>query len=598
MYTWRRFRDRSIRQKLFLTYSLLMILPLVVICNYFYIYAMSVFESRIEKSFQETNLQMVSTADSFVRNMIKSSERPFYDERLIEILSKNYAAEKYETFAKSMDFRYVSDNVFKELMHFNPDIDSILIYPENSPLVYRRGYDSTFNYTYQPKREPWYQSIVNNAERPVLIGMHEEKQMYAKPRPVLSVGRILVDTETYKKLGVLLINFRMENLEKLFSGLNHKKDVNQFIVDDNGTVVFSSNPSMIGVEHKQVMSEIETNQDKYYVVQHKSNISGWQFYSIVHRDKLLAEIIQIRNFALLLLLLLVVLGFCTAYLISGSISNPIQRLNRLMGKVRKGDFDVVAPQESLDEVGQLSGSFNQMTAEIKELIAQMKLEEQRKRSAELKALQNQINPHFIYNTLSVIKWMSQAQMADNITEAIDGMIKVLSFSTRNTQEFIYIEEEMDFIRSYLELLQLRYYNVFEFELEVDETLLSCKTLKFMVQPFVENAVFHGFVGDSPNYHLHIQVQKAGDDVQFVITDNGVGVEQERLTELMQQEMSNTQTMNSIGVGNVSRRLKLHFGEKYGVNIHSSIGKGTQVIILIPAMEQQPERIEKRKEGSA
>ena len=598
MRKWSRFRDRNIREKLLLTYTLLMIVPLVVISIYFYIYAMSVFESRIVKSFQETNQQMVSTADSFVSSMFKSSEQPFYDERLMQILSKDYSTVTYETFEKSMDYRYISDNVFKELMTFNPDIDSILIYPVNSSLIYRRGYDTTFNYRYSPVYESWYRTIVDNAERPILVGMHEEKQMYAKPRPVLSVGRVLVDVGTYQKLGVLLVNFRMDKLEKLFSGLDDKQDVNQFIVDDEGMVVFSSDPAMIGMKYSQVMAKMKPDNENYYVVHDESNMSGWQFYSIVLRDKLLAESNQIRNFSTLLLLLLIVLGFVTAYLVSGSISNPIRRLNRLMRKVEKGDFDVTAQQDSLDEVGHLSRTFNRMTVEIKDLIEQTKIEEKKKRSAELNALQNQINPHFIYNTLSVIKWMAQAQMANNITETVDDMIKVLSFSTRNTQEFVSIEEEAAFIHSYLELLQLRYFNVFDFEINVAPDVLECRTLKFMVQPFVENAVFHGFAEDSRQYNLSIRVQRKGSDIQFTIADNGMGISEEQLSRLLQQEMSDAQTMNSIGVGNVSRRLKLHFGEKYGVTINSVKGEGTTVLILIPTMEHPQNYAGTRKEGYA
>lgn len=596
MLKWKRFQDRSIRQKLFLTYAMLMIIPLVVISIFFYTYAMSIFESRIVKSFQETNQQMVSTADSFVSNMIKSSEQPFYDEKLMKILSKDYSTAPYETFEKSMDYRYISDSVFKGLMTFNPSIDSILIYPVNSPLIYRRGYDTTFNYKYSPVNELWYRKIVNNAEKPVLIGMHEEKQMYAKPRSVLSVGRVLVDADTYQKLGVLLVNFRVEQLEKLFSGLTDKQDVNQFIVDEEGTVVFSATPGMIGADLKQLIAEIEPGNKNYYVVHHVSEVSGWEFYSIIHRNKLFAEINKIHNFAVLLIALLVVLGFVTAYLVSGSISNPIRRLNRLMRKVEKGDFNVGSPQDSLDEVGHLSRSFNRMTAEIKELIQQTKLEEKKKRSAEMNALQNQINPHFIYNTLSVIKWMAQAQMADNITEAIDDMIHVLSFSTRNTQEFVSIEEEMAFIHNYLELLQLRYYNVFDFEIDASPDILQCRTLKFMVQPFVENAVFHAFAEEDRDHYLYIRVERANGDIRFTISDNGSGISQERLDELLQQEMSNAQTMNSIGIGNVSRRLKLHFGEKYGVSMDSRKGEGTTVQILIPAMGHQLEQNQVRIEG--
>ncbi|MBU5670901.1 sensor histidine kinase [Paenibacillus brevis] len=595
MLRWKRFQDRSIRQKLFLTYSMLMIVPLVVISIYFYTYAMSIFESRIVKSFQETNQQMVSTADSFVGNMIKSSEQPFYDQTLMEILSKDYSTVPYETFEKSMDYRYISDTVFKNLMTFNPSIDSILIYPLNSPLIYRRGYETTFNYKYSPVNELWYQKILNNAEKPVLIGMHEEKQMYAKPRSVLSVGRVLVDVNSYQKLGVLLVNFRVEQLEKLFSGLMDKQDVNQFIVDEAGTVVFSATPGMIGADLQQLMTEIEQGNRNYYVVHHVSRVSGWEFYSIIHRDKLFAEINQIRDFAVLLVALLVVIGFVTAFFVSGSISNPIRRLDRLMRKVEKGDFNVVSRQDTLDEVGHLSRSFNRMTAEIKELIKQTKLEEKKKRSAEMNALQNQINPHFIYNTLSVIKWMAQAQMADNITDAIDDMIHILSFSTRNTQEYVSIEEEMTFIHSYLELLQLRYYNVFDFEVDIEPNVMQYRTLKFLVQPFVENAVFHAFAGDDRQHILNIRVENVSGDIQFTISDNGRGIEQERLNELLQQEISNEQTMNSIGIGNVSRRLKLHFGQKYGVFIDSQKGEGTTVRILIPMIVYHSEHNQVRKE---
>ncbi|MCJ8014621.1 sensor histidine kinase [Paenibacillus sp. KQZ6P-2] len=594
---WKRFRDRSIRQKMFLTYALLIIVPLLVISISFYTYAMSIFETRIVKSFEETNLQMISTADAFVSGMIKSSEQPFYDEKLMQILAKDYSKSAYETFEKSMDFRYISDTVFKNLMTFNPNIDSILIYPENSSLIYRRGYDTTFNYKYTPVHEPWYQQIINNAEKPVLLGLREEKQMYANPRKVLSVGRVLVDADTYQKLGVLVVNFRVEQLEKLFSGLDAKRDVNQFIVDEKGTVIFSTTPGMIGKNISQPLSQIQPSSKDYYVVRHDSKVSGWLFYSVIHRNQLFAEINKLRDFTALLFVLLVAIGFVIAFLVSGSISNPIRRLNRLMRRVEKGDFNVMAHQDSLDEVGHLSRSFNRMTVEIKELIEQIKLEEKKKRSAELNALQNQINPHFIYNTLSVIKWMAQAQMADNITEAIDDMIKVLSFSTRSTQEFVSIEKEMEFIRNYVELLQLRYYNVFDCEIDVAPDVLHYKTLKFMVQPFVENAVFHAFVGHDRPYELHIRVGKTDSgDIQFIICDNGIGIRQEQLQELLQQEWSDKETMNSIGIGNVSRRLKLHYGEKYGVVMDSSTeGEGTSVCIRIPAMEQSPASSPPRKE---
>ncbi|MNV75806.1 Sensor histidine kinase YpdA [compost metagenome] len=139
--------------------------------------------------------------------------------------------------------------------------------------------------------------------------------------------------------------------------------------------------------------------------------------------------------------------------------------------------------------------------------------------------------------------------------------------------------------------------MFDFEIDVAPSVLQCRTLKFLVQPFVENAVFHAFAGDDRHYDLNVHVENVEGDILFTISDNGCGIEQERLNELLQQEMSNKQTMNSIGIGNVSRRLKLHFGQKYGVSMDSRLGEGTTIRILIPMMVHQSEHNQVRKEGS-
>ena len=235
-----------------------------------------------------------------------------------------------------------------------------------------------------------------------------------------------------------------------------------------------------------------------------------------------------------------------------------------------------------DEIGRLGYSFNAMTKEIQQLIVRIKEEEQQKRSAELNALQAQINPHFLYNTLSVIRWMSQAQMADNITETLDSLVELLTFSARNTKEFVSVEEEMAFIRNYISLLELRYYNTFETDYQVEEEVLHYQTLKFIVQPFVENAIFHGFTNAKAAYRLSIDVRRHEKGVRFMIRDNGSGMSKEQLDRLMDRD-EGRQGMNSIGVRNVAERIQLHFGAQYGVQIHTLPGEGTTILIDIPVL---------------
>ncbi|TJY42650.1 sensor histidine kinase [Cohnella pontilimi] len=592
----KRMKDWSIRQKLFSTYVLLIVLPLGIISMISFTLFMSSFEKRIVNSFKDLNQQIISNSDTFLKNMLKISEMPFYDQRLLDILSKDYSTVEYEMFERSQDYRYVNDTFFKDLFMFNNDIDSLVIYPQSGGYVYRRGYQVIYNYDYSPVEENWYKRIIDNGGAPVVIGLHKEKQVSSPVKDVVSIGRVIVDSNSNRKLGVFIINLRSEVLSNLYKGLKFSSDVEQVIVDENDTVLFSTDRREIGQSFDSLLERYNPKlsatpgegggKGDYYIMSDTSSISGWKFYSIIHKKTLFSEVNQIRRLTLYTLVLLSVVAFFVAYLLSRRISTPIVRLSRKMRRVELWEFHMTVVPDSRDEIGQLGNAFNKMTREIKGLIVQIKAEEHKKRNAELNALQNQINPHFMYNTLTMIKWMSQAQRADNITEVLDALIRILTFSTRNTEEYVTIEEEMTFIRYYMQLLQMRYYNAFEFECRVSEEVLSYRTLKFIVQPFVENSVFHGFVEKTRTYKLTVEVERIEDAVVFAIRDDGIGMKKERMQELLHHVEKGSHKINSIGISNVFKRIQMHFGTDYGVDIHSEWGSGTTVRIRVPVLDSE------------
>jgi len=592
----KRIKDWSIRQKLFSTYVLLIVVPLTIISFVSFTLFMSSFENRIVNSFKDLNQQIISNSETFLKNMLKISEKPYYDQKLIDILAKDYSTLEYEMFERSLDYRYVNDSFFKDLLMFNNDIESLIIYPQTDSYVYRRGYEVIYNYDYSPAEEEWFKRIVDSGGAPVVIGLHEERQLSSPVKDVVSVGRVIVDSNTYRKLGVFVINLKSEALSNLYKGLKFSSDVEQVIVDENDTVLFSTNSGEIGRSFDSVLNRYNPTlsatlgegggHGDYYIVSDSSPVSGWKFYSIIHKGKLFSEVNQIRRLTLYTLVLLTVIAFFVAYIVSRRISTPILGLSRKMRRVELGEFYVTVTPDSRDEIGQLGRAFNKMTREIKTLIGQIKEEEQKKRNAELNALQNQINPHFMYNTLTMIKWMSQAQRADNITEVLDALIRILTFSTRNTEEYVTIEEEMTFIRYYMQLLQLRYYHAFEFECRVSDEVLAYRTLKFIVQPFVENSVFHGFVEETRPYKLTINVQRVEDAVVFTIRDDGAGMEKERVHEILHHAEEGSGKINSIGISNVFKRIQMHFGTDYGVDIESDPGAGTTVRIRVPVLDSE------------
>ena len=573
-----KFKDRSINQKLYLTYVLLIIIPLVLIGSISYYYSISFLEGRIVKSFKELNRQMIASTDTFLKNMLRISGSPFYDEELLHILSKNYQDFEYPIYEKSRDYRYINDEFFRKIFLFNGDIHSLVIYANNNESAYRKGYQVIYNYDYTPIGEPWFQQIESKRGQPVVVGLHPEKQVSSNSS-VMSVGQVIVDPTTNQKLGTFIVNFRHTDLQKLYQGLNSGPEAEQIIVDENQTILYSNFSQDIG---RKFHDKVSPDQQEYYIVHNTSDVSGWTFYSIIHKQAMFHEVYLIRNFIAIIVAIIVIAAFCVAYLVSRGITNPIMQLSRMMRRVEKGDFNVTIDVKSQDEIGGLSKSFNTMTREIQQLIVKIKEEEHQKRSAEMNALQAQINPHFLYNTLSVVRWMSQAQMADNITETLDSLIHLLTFSARNTKEFISIEEEMTFIQNYVALLELRYYNTFDVTYEVDEEVLPFQTLKFIVQPFVENAIFHGFTDEGQSYWLRVIVKRFEQGVRFTIQDNGIGMDQAQIDRLL-HATNGHQGMNSIGVRNVAERIQLHFGPKYGVQIHTQAGEGTMIHIDIPLL---------------
>lgn len=574
-----KFMDKSIMKKLLLTYILLIIIPLILIGSISYFYSISFLEDRIVKSFKELNQQMVTNTDTFLKNMLRVVESPFYDQKLLRILSKDYTSFEYPLYEKSADYRYIVDELFQKLFLFNGDIDSLVIYANNTEAAYRKGNQVIYNYDYKPFDEAWFKQIESQQGKATVVGLHPEKQV-SNNSSVMSVGQVIVDPSTNQKLGTFVVNFRDTALQRLYQGLNSGPEAEQVIVDENDTILFSTHNQHIGQNFQDKVNHNGT--EDYYIVKNTSAVSGWTFYSIIHKQAMYREVYLIRNFIFFILGIIIITAFCVAYFVSRGITNPIRQLSIMMSRVEKGDFNVTIEVKSQDEVGHLGNSFNMMTREIQQLIAKMKDEEHQKRNAELNALQAQINPHFLYNTLSVIRWMSQAQMADNITETLDSLIHLLTYSARNTKEFVSIEEEMDFIRNYVALLELRYFNTFEVTYEVEEEVLHYQTLKFIVQPFVENAIFHGFTDESHFYRLQVSVRRYEQGVRFTIQDNGVGMSQEQIDRLMHINKGK-QGMNSIGVRNVIDRIQLHFGTQYGVKMDTIPREGMTILIDIPVL---------------
>ncbi len=271
--------------------------------------------------------------------------------------------------------------------------------------------------------------------------------------------------------------------------------------------------------------------------------------------------------------------------LSASIVKPVKKLQGLMKHVEEGNLDIVYSHPGEDEIGQLAKSFNKMVAQIKNLINTVYIQQKNKREAELRALQTQIQPHFLYNTLDTIHWMALEHQATDITAMVEALTNIFRISISRGEELIPYSEEIKHIQSYLFIQKVRYEDKLQYEINFEEGLRKYSVLKLVIQPLVENAIYHGIKKKKEIGKIAIEGKIINGNVELRVTDNGIGIEVKKMTKIA-DVLEGRSRGEGIGYGmfNVNERIKLRFGNEYGVRIQSQYGRGTEVIVRHPLIK--------------
>lgn len=330
-----------------------------------------------------------------------------------------------------------------------------------------------------------------------------------------------------------------------------------------------------------ILTELIQDDIQYYI-----------YYQTRYMDKVTDTLQdQIKRFmvvcSVLIGVLIIVVAVSAVMIVSGIIQ-PISQLNQATEKIAQGDFNARAQADSEDEVAELAVSFNKMAGSMQSLIDKVKEDERKMRKADLRLLQEQIQPHFLYNTLDTIVWLIESNEPD---EAVTMVVTLSDFFREilsKGKEFISIKEEEKHISSYLQIQEMRYRDILEYDIQLDQVIYKYQILKLTLQPVVENALYHGIKYKRAKGCIHIHGEKEGDIIRLTVRDDGVGMDEEELEQLRQQiEKPCQETEKGFGLANVNERIHMYFGPEYGMKIQSQKGKGTTVEIVIPAILEAP-----------
>lgn len=620
IWRWLRFGDLPLRYKLVILFLMVGILPSIalgVLVNW-------TVNRIVDQQVTSNTIQLIGKVNQTLDNDMENLQNITYligfdprTERFLhgEIQGDKPAAGTEDTGNSGpQSFSVKQDNeenyeIKRYLQGFTtlyPEIASIL-------LVNRDGeYISNEMYARGPAtltEEAWYHEAVLNEGIFTVLGHPADRKVtthvHYGNEELVSVVRSFVDPDTREVTGAVLIDLKLRAVARAVRDVTLGKSGYLMVAEAGGSSIYTPEdaiipsipPSWFPDEDSGALIR-EVNGERLQLIYGTSSFTGWRTIGVFPTSESVYEVREIRFYMICFLFVVCLFGVAASYTLSQSISRPIWQLMSFMQKAESGDLTTRYWGNRQDEVGMLGRSFNRMLLQIRKLMKLSELREKQKREAELRSLQAHIKPHFLYNTLDTIHWMARKKGADDVSDLVESLSRLFRIGLSKGDDIIPMSDEWMHISSYLQIQKTRYRDRLQVEMELSPEAEKLYVLKLLLQPVVENAIYHGIKARRGPGRIVIKAQVNGDVLLLGVQDNGAGMSTERLEALRKQLADPVAAMEttpgervgesrSYGMLNVQARIKLTFGDEYGIAIDSIENEGTTVMITHPLLHTGP-----------
>ena len=578
----KRCRDTSIQHIISVSFTVISVIGMVIVGGALYFRFISSTEFMVSENNRAMLEQVNLNLDNYLRNMMKVSDTTYYS----VIKKKDLATENIN---KEMDLLYETNK---------DSLISICLFSELGEVISASPVGQLKS-SVNPRDSEWFAKALVRKENLHFSTPHVQN-LFVDPsyryKWVVSLSRA-VELTNNKRItsGVLLVDINFSGIEQICKSVNVGKSGYVYLVDREGEIIYHPRQQLIysnlieeNNKEQAVFEDgnhIETFQDEKRLVTVKTvGYTGWKIVGITPMSDITSDYQQMSLFAVFIMFFSVFILVFLNMFVSSRIANPIKALENSVKKLESGVKDVDISISGSYEIQHLGKAIRSMVNQMHTLMDNIMIEQESKRKSELDALQAQINPHFLYNTLDSIIWMIENENYDGAIIMVTALARLFRISLSKGKNIITVRDEIEHARNYLTIQNIRYKNKFTYDIEVDERTLNLASIKLIIQPLIENAIYHGMEFMGGDGEILVKTYIKEDDLYIDVIDNGLGMLQEVADTLLTNETKIEKKSSGIGLKNVHERIQIYFGKDYGLKVYSEPDEGTTISIHMPCVD--------------
>lgn len=575
-------RDTSIQHIISVSFTVISIIGMVVVGGALYFRFINSTEFMVSENNKAMLEQVNLNLDNYLRNMMKVSDTTYYS----VIKKKDVATENIN---KEMDLLYETNK---------DSLISICVFSDKGEVISASPVGQLKS-SVDPRESDWFSKALIKRENLHFSTPHVQN-LFVDPsnkyKWVVTLSRA-VELTNNKKItsGVLLVDINFSGIEQICKSVNVGKSGYVYLIDREGEIIYHPRQQLI---YSNLIEENNKQEAEYEDGNHTETFkgenrmvtiktvgyTGWKIVGVTPMSDITSDYKQMSLFAIFIMFFGVFILVFLNMFVSSRIANPIKALENSVKKLENGVKDVDISISGSYEIQHLGKAIRSMVNQMHTLMDNIVEEQESKRKSELNALQAQINPHFLYNTLDSIVWMIENENYDGAIIMVTALARLFRISLSKGKNIITVRDEIEHARNYLTIQNIRYKNKFTYDIQVDENTLNFASIKLIIQPLIENAIYHGMEFMGGDGEILIKTYIKDNDLYIDVVDNGLGMEQDVADTLLTSESKVEKKGSGIGLKNVHERIQIYFGKDYGLKVYSEPDEGTTISIHMPCVD--------------